>query len=60
MQDAIIGSVDEVYKLYYDVDNDVINFQLPAIKFTDVPDILSQNLRQKPLAPATTIASPKS
>ena len=37
MNEAIIGSVDEVYKLYYDVTNDDINFNLPEIKFTDAP-----------------------
>lgn len=59
MKNAIIGSVDEVYKLYYDVTNEIINFKLPVIKFTDAPDIITKALRQEPLAPATQTANPK-
>lgn len=60
MQDAIIGSVDEVYKLYYDVTSKNINFDLSEIKFTDAPDWLAAKLRPVPLAPATIVANPKS
>lgn len=59
MQDAIIGSVDEVYKLYYDVTNDDINFGLSEIKFTDAPAKIASKLRETPLAPARTKANPK-
>lgn len=59
MQNAIIGSVDEVYKLYYDVANDDINFDLPEIKFTDAPAKIASKLRETPLAPAKIKANPK-
>lgn len=59
MQNAIIGSVDEVYKLYYDVTNDDINFGLPEIKFTDAPAKIASKLRETPLAPAKIKANPK-
>lgn len=59
MQDAIIGSVDEVYKLYYDVTSKNINFDLSAIKFTNAPDWLTAKLRSTPLAPAKLKANPK-
>ena len=59
MNEAIIGSVDEVYKLYYDVTNDDINFNLPEIKFTDAPTKIASKLRKNPLFPAKTTANPK-
>lgn len=59
MNEAIIGSVDEVYKLYYDVTNDDINFNLPEIKFTDAPTKITSKLRKNPLFPAKTTANPK-
>lgn len=59
MNEAIIGSVDEVYKLYYDITNDDINFNLPEIKFTDAPTKIASKLRKNPVFPAKTIASPK-
>lgn len=59
MKNAIIGSVDEVYKLYYDVTSQNINFDLPEFKFVDAPDWLAAKLRPEPLAPATVVASPK-
>lgn len=37
--DAHFGSVDEIYRLYYNVTNDDINFA-PEIKFTPLPDWL--------------------
>lgn len=40
-ENAHFGSVDEIYKLYYNVTNDDINF-LPELKFTPVPDWLKQ------------------
>ena len=58
MKDAIIGSVDEVYKLYYDVTSDDINFGLSEIKFTDAPDKIASKLRDTPLAPASVKANP--
>lgn len=58
MKDAIIGSVDEVYKLYYDVTSDDINFGLSEIKFTDAPDKIASKLRDAPLAPASVKANP--
>lgn len=48
MQDAHYGSVDEVYKLYYDVTNADIN-ECPEIKFTDPPAWLAAKRREKPL-----------
>lgn len=59
MNEAIIGSVDEVYKLYYNVTNDDINFNLPEIKFTDAPTKIASKLRKNPLFPAKTTANPK-
>lgn len=59
MKDAVIGSVDEVYKLYYDVTSADINFGLPEIKFTDAPTKIASKLRPVPLAPATMHANPK-
>ena len=59
MNEAIIGSVDEVYKLYYDFTNDDINFNLPEIKFTDAPTKIASKLRKNPLFPAKTTANPK-
>lgn len=58
MKNAIIGSVDEVYRLYYDVTNDDINFGLPEIKFKPAPDKIASRLREKPLTPATIRANP--
>lgn len=58
MKDAIIGSVDEVYKLYYDVTSDDINFGLSEIKFTNAPDKIASKLRDVPLAPASVKANP--
>ncbi len=58
MKDAIIGSVDEVYKLYYDVTSDDINFGLSEIKFTDAPDKIASKLRDASLAPASVKANP--
>lgn len=40
MENALYGAVDEVYKIYYDVTNEDINF-CPEIKFTDVPEWLA-------------------
>ena len=59
MNEAIIGSVDEVYKLYYDVTNDDINFNLPEIKFPAAPTKIESKLRKTPLSPAKTTANPK-
>ena len=58
MKDAIIGSVDEIYKLYYDVTSEDINFGLSEIKFTDAPAKLASKLRKIPLPPATKQADP--
>lgn len=58
MQDAIIGSVDEVYKLYYDVTSENINFDIPEFKFVNAPALLASKLRHVPLAPATKRANP--
>lgn len=58
MKEAIYNSVDEVYKLYYDVTNDYINFDLSVIQFVDAPEFLAKKLRAVPLAPAKTKASP--
>jgi len=59
MKDAIYGSVDEVYKLYYDVPSSYINFDLNKFKFVDAPAELAAKLRETPLAPARTKANPK-
>lgn len=59
MKDAIIGSVDEVYKLYYDVTSRIINFEIPEYKFVDAPEVLASKLREVPLLPATVKANPK-
>ncbi len=45
MADAHYGAADEIYKIYYDIDNDEINF-CPEIKFTDVPAWLEAKRRQ--------------
>lgn len=58
MKNAVIGSVDEVYKLYYDVTSDDINFGLSEIKFTNAPDKIASKLRDAPLAPASVKANP--
>lgn len=49
MKDAHYGSVDEIYKLYYDVTNADINY-CPEIKFTDTPDWLEQKRRPERLS----------
>lgn len=48
MQDALFGSVDQVYNLYYDVTRRDINY-CPEIKFTNVPDWLEAKRRPVPL-----------
>lgn len=48
MDDALFGSVDQVYNLYYDVTSQDINY-CPEIKFTDVPDWLETKRRLDPL-----------
>ena len=48
MSDALYGSVDEVYKIYYDVTSQDINY-CPEIKFTDTPDWLVAKRREQPL-----------
>lgn len=48
MADALYGSVDEVYKIYYDVTSQDINY-CPEIKFTDAPDWLTAKRREQPL-----------
>lgn len=58
IKDSVIGSVDEVYKLYYDVCSEYINEQLSEFKFVDAPRELTNKLRQVPLAPAKTRANP--
>lgn len=47
MNDAHYGSIDEIYKLYYDVTNDDINY-CPEIKFTDIPDWLEAKRLKHP------------
>ncbi len=46
MQDAHYGSVDQIYKLYYDVDSQDIN-ECPEIKFTSIPKWLEAKRRTK-------------
>lgn len=41
MQNAHYGSIDKIYKLYYDVTDDDINY-CPEIKFTPVPEWLEK------------------
>ena len=48
MKDALYGSVDEVYKIYYDVTSQDINY-CPEIKFTDIPEWLATKRREEPL-----------
>lgn len=50
MADALYGAVDQVYKVYYDVQNDDINL-CPEIKFTDPPKWLTDQCRRQPLHP---------
>ncbi len=45
MSDAMYGSVDQIYKVYYDVDVNEINY-CPEIKFTEVPEWLEQKRRR--------------
>ena len=58
MQNAVIRSVDSVYKLYYDVSSELINEQLSEFKFVDAPTELASKLRSVPLAPAKIPANP--
>lgn len=58
IKDGVIGSVDEVYKLYYDVSSDLINEQLSEFKFVEAPAELANKLRSVPLAPAQIPANP--
>lgn len=44
LEAAHYGCIDEIYKLYYDVTNDDINY-CPEIKFTPIPDWLEQKRR---------------
>jgi len=46
MNDAHYGAVDEIYKLYYDVTNDDINY-CPEIKFVEMPQWLSNKRKKK-------------
>jgi len=46
MKDAHYGSVDQIYKLYYDVTSDDINY-CPEIKFAEIPDWLENKRRSK-------------
>jgi len=46
MSDAHYGAVDEIYKLYYDVTNDDINY-CPEIKFVEIPQWLSNKRKKK-------------
>lgn len=48
MAEALYGSVDEVYKIYYNVTSQDINY-CPEIKFTDAPDWLASKRRVQPL-----------
>lgn len=48
MEAALYGSVDEVYKIYYDVTSQDINY-CPEIKFTDIPEWLAAKRRETPL-----------
>ena len=48
MTDALYGAVDQVYKVYYDVQSDDINL-CPEIKFTDPPKWLNDQRRKQPL-----------
>lgn len=45
MSDAMYGGVDQIYKVYYDVDVNEINY-CPEIKFTEVPEWLEQKRRR--------------
>lgn len=54
MSDALYGSVDEVYKIYYDVTSQDINY-CPEIKFTDAPDWLATKRRKTPSHPAQSV-----
>ena len=47
MQDAHYGSVDQIYKIYYDVTDNDINY-CPEIKFTDIPKWLEDKRRKQP------------
>lgn len=46
MADAVYGSVDEVYKIYYNVTNDQINL-CPIIKFIEKPQWLAKSVRSE-------------
>lgn len=58
MDEAVYGSVDEVYRLYYDVECHVINREIPEFKFREAPENLAKYLRETPLAPAKVRANP--
>lgn len=58
MDEAVYGSVDEVYRLYYDVECHVINREIPEFKFREAPENLAKHLRDTPLAPAKVRANP--
>ncbi len=45
MSDAFFGAVDQIYKVYYDVTDDDINY-CPEICFTEIPAWLAQKRRQ--------------
>ncbi len=47
LKNAHYGSVDEIYKLYYDVSSHDINY-CPEITFTDVPEWLESKRRAVP------------
>ncbi len=47
MEEALYGSVDQVYKVYYDVTSHDINY-CPEIKFTDIPNWLDAKRRLIP------------
>lgn len=51
MQNALYGCVDRVFRVYYDVTADDINY-CPEIKFTPVPTWLERKKRNTPLKPA--------
>lgn len=51
MQNALYGCVDRVYRVYYDVISDDINY-CPEIKFTPIPAWLKTKKRTTPLTPA--------
>lgn len=48
MKDSVYGSVDEVFRVYYDTTAHDINY-CPEIKFTEVPEWLEAKRRETPL-----------